>query len=201
MFSYDKPLVLGEGSAESITSKARAIRHYLIAFEVMGWLWRTLAVLRNDPLTPKIRKHPKEHLLGVHQVVESETAGLAGIGDDIVVGPQYAVPVAPGCDLFEAEFLQSVVFDDFLPDRPLVRHGPRKVDVSWRSQLHPEETSKFGPQILPPDQIAVGDVERLVGAFRIGCHPRVGLCQQSSVRTLVECGIGSGFARKAERQP
>src|ERR1700730_6692560 len=66
---------------------------------------RTLAVLRNDPLTPKIRKHPKKHLLGVHQVVESETAGLARIGDNIVIGSEYAVRVAPGRNLFEAEFL------------------------------------------------------------------------------------------------
>src|ERR1700751_3506906 len=51
---------------------------------------------RNDPLTPKIREHPKKHLRGVHQVVESEAAGLAGIGDDIVVGSEHAVRVAPG---------------------------------------------------------------------------------------------------------
>ncbi|MEA3133235.1 MAG: hypothetical protein QOG17_1081, partial [Gammaproteobacteria bacterium] len=86
MFSCEKPAVLGEGSAESITSKARGTANTLIASEVLGWLWRSLAALRNDLLTPKIRKHPKEHLLGVHQVVESETAGFAGIGDDIVVG-------------------------------------------------------------------------------------------------------------------
>src|SRR5713226_2382944 len=197
MFSCEKPAVLGEGSTESITSKARATRHYLI--EVLGWLWRPLAVLRNDPLAPKIRKHPKEHLLGVHQVVETETAGLAGIGDDIVIGSEYAVRVAPGRNLFEAEFLQSVLFDDFFPDRPLVRHGPRKVDVSWRSQLHPEEVGELWPQVLPPDEITVGDVESLIGAFRIGCHPLDGLCQKSGVRTLVKCGIGSRLARKAER--
>src|SRR5216684_3224098 len=103
---------------------------------------RTFGRSRNDPLTPKIRKHPKEHLLGVDQVVESETAGLAGIGDDVVVGSEHTVRVAPGGNLFEAKLLQSVLFDDFSPDRPLVRHGPRKVDVSWRSQLHPKETSE-----------------------------------------------------------
>src|SRR5258708_40065668 len=89
---------------------------------------RTFGRSRNDPLTPKIRKHPKKHLLGVHQVVESETTGLAGIGDDIVIRSEYAVRVAPGRNLFEAEFLQSVLCDDFLPDRPLVRHRARKVD-------------------------------------------------------------------------
>src|SRR6266404_1667151 len=116
---------------------------------------RTFGRSRNDPLTPKVRKHPKKHLLGVHEVVESETAGLAGIGDDVVIRREDAVRVAPGRDLFETEFLQSVPFDDFFPDRPLVRHGPRKVDMSWRSQLHPEEVSELGPQMLPPDKYAV----------------------------------------------
>src|SRR6202048_4384278 len=100
---------------------------------------RTLGKSRDDPLTAKVRKHPKKHLLGVHQVVEPETAGLARIGDDIVIGSEYAVRVAPSRNLFEAVFLQSVLFDDLLPDRTLVGHGPRKVDVSWRSRLHPEE--------------------------------------------------------------
>src|SRR5258708_3634548 len=133
--------------------------------------------------------------------MESETASLAGIGDDIVIGSEYAVRVAPGRNLFEAEFLQSVLFDDFFPDRPLVRHGPRKVDVSWRSQLHPEEVGELWPQVLPPDEITVCDVESLVRAFRIGCHPLDGLCQKSGVRTLIERGIRAWLARKAERQP
>src|SRR5882757_6697067 len=121
---------------------------------------RTLAVLRNNSVTLKIREHPKEHFLGVHQVVESETASLAGIGNDIVIGSEHAVRIAPGRNLLEAEFLQSVLFDDCFPDRPLVCHGPRKVDVSWRSQLHLEEFGEPGPQILPPDQVAVGEVKR-----------------------------------------
>lgn len=73
--------------------------------------------------------------------------------------------------------------------------------MSWRSRFHPEEAGEPGPQIFPPDKIAVGDVKSLVGAFRIGCHPRDGLCQKSGVRTLVKCGIGSRLAWKAERQP
>src|SRR5271168_4573246 len=124
---------------------------------------RTFGRLRNGPLTPKIREHPKKHLLGVHQVVETETTGLAGIGDDIVIGSEYAVRIAPCRNLFVAEFLQSVLFDDPIPYRTLVGHGPRKVDVSWRRQLHPEEVGELGPQILPPDEIAVGDFESLVG--------------------------------------
>src|SRR3979411_2352634 len=150
MLSCEKPAVLGEGSAESITSKARGPANTLIASEVLGLPCRSLAALRNDPLTPKIRKHPKEHLLGVHQVVESETAGFAGIGDDIVVGPESPVRVPPRRNLLEAKFLQSVLFDDFLPDRPLVRHRPRKVDVSWRRQLPSPESGEFGAYILPP---------------------------------------------------
>src|SRR5271169_5321537 len=133
--------------------------------------------------------------------MESETTGLAGIGDDVVVRCEYVVGIAPGGNLFEAEFLQPVLFDDFFPDRPLVRHGPYKVYVSWRSQLHPEEIGELGPQILPPDKIAVGYVKRLVGAFGIGCHPLDGLCEKSSVRTLLKCGVGPRLARKAERQP
>src|SRR5258708_24604399 len=113
-----------------------------------GWpvfIKESLGESRNDPLMPEIRKHPKKHLLGVHQAVESETAGLAGIGDDIVIGSEHAVRVAPGSNLFEAEFLQSVLLDDFFPDRPLVRHGPRKVDVAWRRQVHPDETCGLWP--------------------------------------------------------
>src|SRR5882757_2979308 len=177
MFSCEKPAVLG------------------------GWLWRTLAVLRNDSVTLKIRKHPEKHFLGVHQIVESEAAGLAGIRDDIVIGSEDAIRVAPRRNLLEAVFLQSVLFDNGVPYRTFVGHRPRKVDVSWRSQFHPEEAGEPGPQILPPDQIAIGDVKSLVGAFRIGCHPSDGLCQKSGVRTLVKCGIGSRLAWKAERQP
>src|SRR6202048_4243482 len=162
---------------------------------------RTLRKSRDDPLTSKVRKHPKKHLLGVHQVVESETAGLARIGDDIVIRCEYAVRVAPRRNFLEPVFLQSVAFDDLFPDRALVGHGPRKVDMSRRRQLHPEELGEFGPQVLPPDQITIGDVESLVGAFRIRRHPLDGLCQKSGVRALIERGIRAWLARKAERQP
>src|SRR5580693_6460069 len=133
--------------------------------------------------------------------MESETAGLARIGDDIVVRCEYAVRVAPSRNLIEAVFLQSVLFDDPIPYRALVGHGPREIDVSWRSQLHPEKIGEFRPYVLPSDKITVGDVESLVRTSRIGRHPRDGLCQKSGVRCLVERGIGSGFAWKAERQP
>ena len=62
---------------------------------------------------------PKEHFLAVHQVVETETAGLARIGDDIAIRCEYAVRVAPGGHLFEAKFLQPVLFDDFFQIGPL----------------------------------------------------------------------------------
>src|ERR1700737_2245477 len=162
---------------------------------------RTLRKSWDDPLTAKVRKHPKKHFLGVHQVVESETAGLARIGNDIVIRCESPVRVAPSRNLFEAVFLQSVLFDDPIPYRTLVGHGPRKVDGSWRSQLHPEEIGEFGPYVLPPDKITIGDVKSLVRAFRIGRHPRDGLGQKSGIRTLVERGIGPRLARKAERQP
>jgi hypothetical protein len=61
--------------------------------------------------------------------------------------------------------LQSALLDDFFPNRALFGHGPRQVDVSWWSQLHPEEVGELGPQVLPPDEITIGDVESLVGAF------------------------------------
>src|ERR1700688_2677670 len=132
--------------------------------------------------------------------MESETAGLALIGDDIVIRCEDAVRIAPSRNLFEAVFLQSVLFDDPIPYRTLVGHRPRKVDVSWRSQLDPEEIGEAGPDVLPPDKVAIGDVESLVRASLIGRHPRDGLCQKRGIGTLVECGIGSGLARKAERQ-
>src|ERR1700730_9057744 len=166
--------------------------------------WNTLRTLRkswDDPLTAKVRKHPKKHFLGVHRVVESKTGGLARIGNDIVIRCEYPVRVAPSRNLFEPVFLQSVLFDDLFPYRTLVGHGPRKVDVSWRSQLHSEEIGEFGPQVLPPDKIAIGDVESLVGAFRIGRHPLDGLCQKRGICALVERGIGPWLAGKAERQP
>src|ERR1700731_99089 len=108
-----------------VTRAVLPVRLTMIIFLVVAAAGRS----RDDPLTPKIREHPKEHLLGVHQIVESKTAGLAGVGDDIVIGSEYAVRVAPRRNLFEAEFLQSVFFDDSFPDRPLVRHRPREVDV------------------------------------------------------------------------
>src|SRR6266851_3998904 len=206
MFSFDNGLYCGSKLRKAPRRTPRRPAIALIASvagdEVaLAHAMRTLGRSRNNPLTPKVRKHAKKHLLGVHQIVESETAGLARIGDDIVIGSEHAVRIAPGRNLLEAEFLQSVLLDYFSPDRPLVRHGPCQVDVSWRSQLHPEEFCEPGPQVLPPDEIAVGDVKSLVGAFRIGCHPLDGLCQKGSVRTLVKCGKGSRLARKAERQP
>ena len=42
--------------------------------------------------------------------------------------------------------LQSVHFDDLSQDRPLVRHGRRKVDEPWWRQHHPEEVGELGPQ-------------------------------------------------------
>src|ERR1700719_4558169 len=132
--------------------------------------------------------------------MESETAALARIGDDIVVRCEYAVRVAPSRNLFEAVFLQSVLFDDPIPYRTLVGHGPRKVDVSWRSQLHPEEIGELGPYVLPSYKITVGDVKSLVRAFRIGRHPLDGLRQKSCIRALVQRGISSVLAWKAERQ-
>src|ERR1700733_12870208 len=139
--------------------KAPVIRTTEVTMDI---LLRKRAASRNDPLTAKVRKHPKKHFLGIDQLVESETAGLAGIGDDIVIGSEYAVGVAPGGNLFEAEFLQSVIFHDFFPDRTLVRHRPRKVDVSRRSQFHSEEIGEPRPQVLPPDEITVGNVKSLV---------------------------------------
>src|SRR3984885_7754216 len=130
--------------------------------------------------------------------MESETAGLSRIGDDVVVRSEPAVRVAPSRNLFEAVFLQSILFDDPIPYRTPVGHGPRKVDVSWRSQLHPEEIGELRPYVLPPDKIAIGDVESLVRAFRIGRHPLDGLCQKSGIRTLVECGIGSRLSLETE---
>src|SRR5713226_10454700 len=203
MFSYDNGLYCGSKLRKAPRRTPRRPAIALIASvagdEVaLAHAMRTLGRSRNNPLTPKVRKHAKKHLLGVHQIVESETAGLARIGDDIVIRCEYPVRVAPGRNLFEAEFLQSVPFDDFFPDRPLVRHGPRKVDVSRRSQSHPEEIGKLGPQVLPPDKVTGGDVKRLVGALRISCHPPDGLCQKSGVRTLVKCRIGPWLAREAE---
>src|SRR6202140_4270816 len=128
--------------------------------------------------------------------MESETAGFTRIGDDIVIRCEYAVRVAPSRNLFEAVFLQSVLFDDPIPYRTLVGHGPRKVDVSWRSQLHPEKIGELGPDVLPPDKITVGDVKSLVRAFRIGRHPLDRLCQKGGIRTLVEGSIGSRLSWK-----
>jgi hypothetical protein len=144
---------------------------------------------------------PKKHLLGVHEVVEPKPAGLARIGDDVVIRSEYAVRVTPRRNLFEAIFLQSMAFNDAIPYRTLVGHGSCEVDVSRRRQLHVEELGELWPQVLPPNEIAIGDVESLVGAFQIGRHPLDSLRQESGIRTLVECGIGFGLARKAERQP
>src|SRR3981081_693275 len=135
MFSFDDGLY-GRRKLRKATRRRPGRRAIALIASVAGdevalaHATRTLGRSRNNPLTPKVRKHPKKHLLGVHQVVESETAGLAGIGDDIVIGSEDAVRVAPGGNFFEAEFLQSVLFDDSFPDRPLVRHRPRKVDMS-----------------------------------------------------------------------
>src|SRR5216684_2536226 len=150
MFSFDNGLYCGSKLRKAPRRTPRRPAIALIASvagdEVaLAHATRTLGRSRNDPLTAKVREHPKKHLLGVHQVVESETAGLAGIGDDIVIRCEYAVRVAPSRNLFEAVFPQSILFDDPIPYRTLVGHGPRKVDVSWRSQLHPEEIGEFGP--------------------------------------------------------
>src|ERR1700689_1978556 len=100
--------------------------------------------------------------------MESKTAGLARFGEEFVVRGESAVRVAPSRNRFKAVFLQSVLFDDPIPYRTLVGHGPREIDVPWRSQLHPKKTGEFRPYVLPSDKITVGDVESLVRTFRIG---------------------------------
>src|SRR6267143_507825 len=79
---------------------------------------RTLAASWNDPLAPEIRKHPKEHLLGVHQVVESETAGLTGIGDNVVIRCEHAVGITPRRNLSKRNFWSpflSTIFSQIGP--------------------------------------------------------------------------------------
>jgi len=66
--------------------------------------------------------------------VETETTGLARIGNDVVIGSEHAVRVAPGRDLLEAEFLQSVLFDNRRRDRA-VRSAPRPARCRAASPL------------------------------------------------------------------
>src|SRR5258708_37741326 len=88
---------------------------------------RTFGRSRNDPLTPKVRKHPKKHLLGVHEVVESETAGPASLGNEVGIPREDARPEATRRFLYHAGTLQTVTFQDFFTHRALVRHCPRHV--------------------------------------------------------------------------
>jgi hypothetical protein len=86
---------------------------------------------RNDSLTPKIREHPEKHFLGVHQVMESETASVAGIGDDIVVGSEHAVRVPIRIRVFPEFLAQHIKIGEARPSRE-ASHSPVSADPVTR---------------------------------------------------------------------
>ena len=54
------------------------------------------------------------------------------------------------------------------------------------SDFHPEIEGDLWPEILPSDEIAVGEIERLIGAAAIGRHPDQSSREQRTVRALIE---------------
>ena len=159
----------------------------------MRCLWRTLRERLVSHGIIRSRRKSENMRRNISSVSTSswnpKRRALLGIGDDIVIGSEYAVRVAPSRDLFVAEFLQSVLFDDLSQIGPLSAMDRARLMCRGGASSIPKKSGELGPYVLPPDEITVGDVESLVRAFRIGRHPLDGLCQKSGIRTLVERGI------------
>ena len=67
-----------------------------------------------------------------------------------------------------------MLFDYALPDRLHNPHMLDEVDSLYRPQFHVEIVRELWPERRPAERIAVGDIEIMVGAFRLRRHPRRG---------------------------
>src|SRR5215467_13535623 len=76
--------------------------------------------------------------------------------------------------------------DDTVPERGFVSHHFGQFNMLPGPDFHPEIGGDLWPEIFPSDEIAVGDIERLIGAAAIGCHPHQSSRKQSRVRALIE---------------
>src|SRR5271157_3742563 len=124
--------------------------------------WRRLS--GNVFLLPELRELAPEHLLGLDHVVKPVAPGLGGVGDGVVRDPEDELAESPGDELVQAIGTQPIFLGHLLPDVALVGHHLHQRDRQGRRSLHTEVIGEAGPEVLPSEVVAVGDIEDLVAA-------------------------------------
>ena len=82
--------------------------------------------------------------------------------------------------------------DHPVPQRLLVRHRLGQRHAQRRADRYVEQAGEAWPHVVPPEQVAVGDVERLVRAPGVGRGPDRGAGQQAGVGHLQQRVVGAG---------
>ena len=130
--------------------------------------------------------------------MEAERPRLAG-AEDFVPGPlQGGVEVAPARDLGQGARHESVARTDPVPHRLLALHHRRETQRADASAGHVERGGDARPQAAPPEQVAVGDVERLVRTCRLGGHPCHRPGQKLDRRHLGQAAVRAFRPREVE---
>ena len=89
-----------------------------------------------------------------------------------VPGPfEGGVEVAPVRHLRQGARRKAVPFADPLPDRFPALHHDREAQRAHAAAGHAERFGDARPEAAPPENVAVGDVERLIRARGLGRHP------------------------------
>jgi hypothetical protein len=87
-------------------------------------------------------------------------------------------------NLFVGGRREIVLNDDLVPDTRLVAHRRLQPERQRCGDLELEIVGELGPHLAPAEQVAVVDVERLIGRAGVGRGPDGGPGEQSRVSHL-----------------
>jgi hypothetical protein len=94
--------------------------------------------------------------------VEAGLPDLDCAGDAVEALAEGKVTISPGNHLFVWDRLQLLLFDDRVPDGPLVRHIGDEGERNRIRDLHAKHLRDARPHMLPSKSVAVSKVEELV---------------------------------------
>src|SRR5689334_17591604 len=95
--------------------------------------------------------------------MEAGPPDLRHVAHDIPVTAEHVVAERPGHEIAVRYRAKPVLAHDLVPQRRLVRHELRERYRLHRSGFHLEEPGEGRPEVLPPEEIAVREVENLIG--------------------------------------
>src|SRR5437868_1249916 len=121
------------------------------------------AVSRNDATPTQLGEEPEEHLLAVDIVTETQAARLAAVGEEVIVPGKDEIGEGPGRDILVGRRRETVFFDHAVPQRFLVGHHEAELQWHGLGDFHVEEAGDPRPHVVPAEEIAIVDVESLVG--------------------------------------